>query len=175
MPAETVEYSQLKRATQTHWKIRRSNENDAGAITECVNLAYADYADRIGKPPGPMTENYKQVIALHEVHVAESTSAEQGDIMGVLVLIASPERCLLDNVAVQPKAQGTGIGGSLIRFAENRAAQMGYDRLQLYTHELMTENLALYPKLGYREFRRAIEKGYSRVYFEKIFESEDLW
>lgn len=164
----------MKSATQTSWTIRRANDNDAGAISECVNLAYVDYVDRIGKPPGPMTENYQQVIQLHEVHVVESASSEEGGIMGVLVLIASPERCLLDNVAVQPTAQGTGIGGLLIRFAENRAAQMGYDRIQLYTHELMTENLALYPKLGYREFRRVIEKGYSRVYFEKILESEEF-
>ena len=154
---------------QHTWNIRRANENDAGAIAECVNLAYTGYIDRIGKPPGPMNENYPGIIRQHEVHVAESTSSEQGEIIGVLVLITSPGRCLLDNVAVHPTAQGAGIGGSLITLAENRAAQMGYDRIELYTHELMTENLALYSRLGFREFRRVIEKGYSRVYFENIF------
>jgi hypothetical protein len=34
----------------------------------------------------------------------------------------------------------------------------------------MTENLEMYPKLGYRESRRMLEKGYQRVYFEKPLE-----
>jgi hypothetical protein len=31
----------------------------------------------------------------------------------------------------------------------------------------MTENLGLYPRLGYQQFDRRVEDGFDRVYFEK--------
>jgi hypothetical protein len=31
----------------------------------------------------------------------------------------------------------------------------------------MTENLSLYPRLGYRETRRALDDGYARVFYLK--------
>lgn len=154
------------------WAVRPANSGDVIAVSECVNSAYRHYVDLMGKLPGPMTEDYLEVIRRHEVHVVESAPAIAGSLLAVLVLIASPGRFLLDNVAVQPKAQGIGIGGSLIAFAERRAIQSGYDRIQLYTHECMTENLDMYPKLGYHESGRLLERGYQRVYFEKRFDLE---
>jgi hypothetical protein len=37
-------------------------EGDAPEIAACVNAAYRHYVERIGKPPGPMTEDYAKVI-----------------------------------------------------------------------------------------------------------------
>lgn len=152
------------------WAVRPANINDAIAVSECVNSAYRHYVDLMGKLPGPMTEDYLEVIRIHEVHVVESVPAIVGSLLAVLVLVVSPERFLLDNVAVQPKAQGLGIGRALIALAERRAMQSGYDRIQLYTHECMTKNLDMYPRLGYRESGRLLEKGYQRVYFEKLLD-----
>ena len=42
-----------------------------------------------------------------------------------------------------------------------------FDSIYLYTHEKMTENLALYVKIGYVEFDRRSEKGLDRVYMRK--------
>lgn len=39
--------------------------------------------------------------------------------------------------------------------------------MRLYTNVLMTENLALYGRLGFRETGRVSEKGYERVYMAK--------
>jgi hypothetical protein len=41
------------------------------------------------------------------------------------------------------------------------------DRLDLFTNEVMTENQAIYARLGYRETGRRTEDGYQRVYMEK--------
>ena len=35
------------------------------------------------------------------------------------------------------------------------------------TNEKMTENLTLYPRLGYCEVARRTEDGFNRVYFQK--------
>ena len=47
------------------------------------------------------------------------------------------------------------------------ARQRGLKAVHLYTNEKMTENLSLYPRLGYIEVARRMEDGFSRVYFEK--------
>jgi GNAT superfamily N-acetyltransferase len=69
---------------------------------------------------------------------------------------------------VHPGSQGTGLGRLLMDFAERRAILLGLTRLSLYTNEVMTENLAIYTHLGYREVDRHTEDGYRRVYLEKL-------
>jgi hypothetical protein len=39
--------------------------------------------------------------------------------------------------------------------------------MTLYTNEVMTENLAIYARLGYHETARRTEGGYSRVFMTK--------
>jgi ribosomal protein S18 acetylase RimI-like enzyme len=55
----------------------------------------------------------------------------------------------------------------LIAFAEREAARRGFDEITLYTNAQMTENLALYPALGYMEIGRRSEYGFDRVFFRK--------
>jgi hypothetical protein len=82
--------------------------DDVEAVAACVGDAYRHYIERIGKPPGPMLEDYAEVIR-----------------------------------------------------------QQGFAAIYLYTHEKMTENQVLYTKIGYVEYDRRVEKGYSRVYMRK--------
>ena len=56
----------------------------------------------------------------------------------------------------------------MLEFAESEAQQQGYTSIYLYTHEKMTENLALYAKIGYVEYDRRLEMGLARVYMRKI-------
>jgi len=44
---------------------------------------------------------------------------------------------------------------------------MGFAELRLYTHEAMSENIALYRRLGFEETRRRQEDGYDRVFMRK--------
>jgi hypothetical protein len=52
-------------------------------------------------------------------------------------------------------------------FAGHEAASRGLTRMALYTHEVMTENQAIYAHLGYTEVERRAEDGYRRIYMEK--------
>ncbi len=150
---------------RTGFRLRPALPADARAVSRCVAAAYSDYVSRIGKPPGPMLEDYADVIREHDVFVAVA-----GDVVvGVLVLIDSGGGLLLDNVAVDPDRQGRGIGRALIDLAEREARRRGHEALDLYTHERMVENIALYDRLGYRETGRRTENGYARVYMRKAF------
>jgi GNAT superfamily N-acetyltransferase len=144
--------------------IRCARPEDADAIRRLVLDAYGHYIARMGKPPGPMLDDYDRRIADGQAWVLE----EDGRLAGVLVLEDAPGGALLlDNVAVPPSAQGKGHGRPLVAFAEEEARRRGHGEVRLYTHVLMTENLGLYGRLGFRETGRVSEKGYERVYMAK--------
>ena len=92
---------------------------------------------------------------------------DSGRIRGVLILEHRPDGMLLNNVAVHPESQGRGHGRTLIAHAEAEARQHGYRQIWLYTHVLMTENQALYRRVGFIETGRVIEEGFDRVYMVK--------
>ncbi len=143
--------------------IRPAVAGDADAIAALVAAAYGHYVARIGKPPGPMLDDYRRVVRDHRVQVA----VEGQRIVGVVMLVETRDGILLDNVAVCPRRQGRGIGAALIAAGEAIARAAGYRNLDLYTHESMVENIARYARRGYREVARREEQGYRRVYMRK--------
>lgn len=132
--------------------LRRARAGDAAAVADLVNRAYRHYVPRIGRPPAPMLDDYPSVIGQHEVWVGE----EGGTMVAVLVLIHEKDTLLIDNIAVDPSYQGRGLGRRLMAFAESEARRQGLSSLRLITNEKMTENIALYGRLGYRETGREV-------------------
>lgn len=128
-----------------------------------VANAYQKYVERIGKPPGPMLDDYSVHVRAHAAWVAEVG----GEAVGLIVLLPEDDHLLLDNVAIDPAYRGRKIGRALLAFAEKEATRRGYPELRLYTHEKMTENLAMYPALGWEETGRGEQCGYRRVFFRK--------
>jgi len=146
--------------------LRPATSDDRPAVEAVVQRAYTPYIARIGRPPGPMTDDYAALIEAGRVSVAE----RDGSIRGILVLIPQAAAMLLDNVAVDPGAQGTGLGRMMLDHAEQAARAAGYDTISLYTNEAMTENIRLYTRLGYAETHRVEEKGLRRVYMAKALD-----
>lgn len=92
---------------------------------------------------------------------------EDGAMAGVVVLIEKYDHLLLDNVAVAPDRQGEGLGRMLLDFAAAEATRRGHREMRLYTHALMTENLDLYCRLGWKEYARGEPGGFDRVFMLK--------
>ena len=144
--------------------IRRARPEDRAAVEAIVAAAYSKYVTRIGRPPGPMLDNYAALIA------AGATSLwtePNGTIAALIVLLPKQDHLLLDNIAVSPHHQGRGIGRQLIAFAEREARRLGYPELRLYTHATMAENIVLYRRLGFVETGRGLDVGYDRVFMTK--------
>ena len=110
-----------------------------------------------------MLADYADVIRERHVTIAESG----GRLAGVLVLDRTDEGFLLENVAVDPAHKGKGLGRALLERAESEAKRAGFDSIYLYTHEKMTENQALYARIGYVEYDRRVEAGLARVFMRK--------
>ena len=110
-----------------------------------------------------MVADFPAQIGAGIVHVA----VEDELVLGFIVLYPGQDHIHVENVAVIPEHAGKGIGGKLLVFAEDEARRRRLDAVELYTNGKMTENLSLYPYLGYREIDRRMEAGFSRVYFRK--------
>jgi ribosomal protein S18 acetylase RimI-like enzyme len=145
------------------YSFRPATGADVSEVAALVNAAYGHYVERIGMLPRPMTDDYTEVIANQRVTVAES----QETIVGVIVLTVDDEGFLIDNVAVGTSHRGEGLGRALLEFAEAEARLMGFDSIHLYTHEKMTENLAIYSRIGYVEYDRRSQGEFSLVYMRK--------
>jgi GNAT superfamily N-acetyltransferase len=143
--------------------IRPATPADLAAVRMIVDAAYGHYVARIGKPPGPMLDDYAQRIAEQQAWVLEDGAG----IVGILVLEQGKNGVLLDNIAVLPDCQGKGFGRMLIGFAEAEARRCGCATINLYTHALMHENITHYRRNGFVETHRANENGYDRVYMTK--------
>src|ERR1700730_1519022 len=141
-------------------RIRAATAADVPAIAEIVDHAYRHYITRIGKPPGPMLDDYAARVSEGAVWVIE----EGAVVAALIVLLPAPNYLLLDNIAVSPARQGLGLGRQLLAFVEAEALRRGYREIRLYTHQTMVENQRLYASIGYEETGRGIEAGYDRVF-----------
>lgn len=145
--------------------LRRAEAEEESAVRDLVRACYAHYVPRIGREPMPMTDDYQARIAAGEAWVLLRDPDQA--LIGVLVLVEEPDALLLDNVAIVRAEQGRGHGRSLIAFAEEEARRRGYRTLRLFTNVKMTENIALYERLGFLETHRAGQGGFERVFMEK--------
>jgi ribosomal protein S18 acetylase RimI-like enzyme len=125
--------------------LRRASPDDVPAIAALKDAAYRPNESIIGVPSLPRIADYGEVIATHEVWLAETGGA----LDGALVLEDKPGAFTLWSIAVAPAAAGRGIGAMLMRFAEDRARELGHQAIHLYTHEKLVERVGWYQRLGY--------------------------
>ena len=144
-------------------RLRAATAADAARLGELARAAYGHYVERLGGPPRPLTDDYDEVVRGTPVTVAE----RDGGIVGFIVLGADDEGFVIDNVAVDPRHQGSGVGRALLEHAESAARGAGFDSIHLYTHPRMTENLALYERVGYVEYDRRLHGDAPLVYLRK--------
>jgi len=104
--------------------------------------------------------------------------AYEGEIVvGLIVVERRKDHDLIFSVAVNPDHAGKGIGPRLIAEAEEHARLAGKPRMTLFTNALMTRNIALYRKLGYRETGRRpnmARPGFTIVDMEKLLISPSV-
>ncbi len=149
--------------------IRQAQETDLAFVADCTRAAYQKYVERLGRAPQPATRDYRDAIAEGQVWLLE----DGGSAVGLLVVTPEPECLLIYSVAVDPAHQSRGHGRRLMGHAVSEARRQGLQALQLYTNERMSENIALYRSLGYRETRREPFKGSQVVHMSLELDATD--
>lgn len=137
------------------WHIREATIEDAYGLKTCMESAYTEYQGRMGgvRLP-PMDVDYMSEINNYPTWVVEA----QGNILGGVILSFDNDQASLANIAVDPKCQGQGIGGALMKLAESKARECNFSELHLTTHVLLHEIISLYRHLGWEETGRVETK-----------------
>jgi ribosomal protein S18 acetylase RimI-like enzyme len=128
--------------------VRRADSWDVGAVQRISAEAYIPAYEAIcGFIPKPAFEDYRPRIERGEVWILETA----GQPAAVAVLEERPDHLMIYSIAVRPEDQRKGLGASLLRFADERAAAIGVSEIRLYTNERMERNIALYRRHGFQE------------------------
>ena len=131
--------------------IRRATSADVDAVASLARDAYEKYIARIGRVPEPMSADYAAIIAEDDTWIAVDPA---GLVSGALTLRDGDDHLLIWSIAVNPAHKRSGIGRLLLDWAETQARARNRAELRLYTNERMTENQAIYERLGYTRTRR---------------------
>ena len=147
----------------TELQLRRATREDLPFARQCAVQAYSLYVDRIGREPAPMVQDFAAALKDDELEIVTASGMK----LGFLVSRLRGDHLFIENIALHPDHQGKGLARQTFALLEQRAQQAGRVALELYTNEKMTENLGLYPRLGFVETERRSEAGFNRVYFRK--------
>lgn len=143
--------------------MRPGAAGDLGAAVRIVDQAYAPYVARLGKRPGPMLDDDARCLAARQLWVVEL----QSQAVGVLVLEDAGDALLIEDVAIYPAVQGSGLGTLCLGFAAQEAQHRKRAALRLYTNAAMTENIAFSVRHGFVETLRGTHRGFDRVFMAK--------
>lgn len=133
-------------------RVEIANDDDLAEILELQVRAYQseaeiydDYSiEPLIETPLQLQEQYKHKVFLKAV----LDSKIAGSVRGYL----KRETTHIGRLAVEPKFQNQGIGTQLISYIE--AYFPTAERYELFTGNKSVNNLKLYNKLGYSEFKR---------------------
>ena len=143
--------------------VERAKAEDVFAIKLMVDAAYSKYIERLGKLPAAMNSDYDKLLETQNVYVLRLG----GRVVGSILLSRDGDAIKVNNLVVDPSAQGRGYGRALMDYAEDVARAQGLAAVTLFTNEKMHENIALYMKIGFTETGRKAEDGFNRVFFRK--------
>jgi len=128
-----------------HLELRPAEPHEAAAIAGIVRAAYARWVPAIGREPLPMRVDYAKALQEHRFDVV----VDGENIVGVIETMQRDDHIWIENVAVTPEAQGSGIGRLLLDHAERIARTAGCFEARLLTNAAFEANVALYRRRGY--------------------------
>jgi ribosomal protein S18 acetylase RimI-like enzyme len=144
--------------------VRQARPQEAAAIAALVESAFTRHIAAVGRRPAPMDDDVPARIAAGQQYVGDGPD---GSLSSSIVLVEEPDHLVVNNVAVAPSCQGRGLGRALLTFAEEEARRRGLPEVRLNTNAAMSDNIIMYPKLGYTEVGRETQNGFHRVLFVK--------
>ena len=126
-------------------QIRRAEPIEAAEIKALTRQAYMPWVAVLGREPLPMNADYAAAFKDHRFDVID----HEGAITALIQTQPRGDSLWIENIAVNPSAQGKGYGRALLNHAEALAVQAGHTMLTLYTNKLMVKNIAIYKARGF--------------------------
>ena len=143
--------------------LRKAGPDDAVAVGALTRAAYGKWVPVIGREPLPMQADPVKAIALHRVDLLE----DAGKVLALIETYRATGHLWVENLAVDPDAQGRGLGTRLMGHAETLARACDLFEMRLLTNPAFTGNLAFYQRLGFVIDRQEPFLGGSTAYLSK--------
>jgi predicted N-acetyltransferase YhbS len=144
--------------------LREAREADIPAVADVIRRAFAEYAGRLDPPSSAHGKSAERVRA--ELSDGGALVATQGqEIIGCVLYHRRADHLYLDRLAVLPEHRGQGLGRRLVAAVEQRAIELGLPRVRLSVRLALSENQALYERLGYHVQSYGTHPGYSEPTF----------
>jgi GNAT superfamily N-acetyltransferase len=125
--------------------IRRSQAEDAALLRGITRRAYAKWVPVIGREPLPMMVDYDKAVIASEIYILSTE-----DYPVAIVAFEHKQDCIyIDNLAVEPEAQGKGYGRHLLRHVEDVARRDGVRKITLLTNAAFAGNVSFYLAHGF--------------------------
>lgn len=126
--------------------LRRAEGRDAAAVADVWIASFSEALPTVTRAHDD--EDVRGWVATHLVPATECWVAEvDGEVVAMMAL--SPG--WIDQLYVVPGVQGRGIGSDLVRLALQRAADEGWEPVQLWTFQVNARARAFYARHGFRE------------------------
>lgn len=126
--------------------LQRARPSDLDALVALQRAAYAVNRPLLGVEPLPLLADYEAILRDMEVWVAREDGGRLG---GALILQVRADHLLLWSIAVDPAAQGSGLGRALLDATDERARQLGLSVVRLYTGTPLRHLIEWYGRHGY--------------------------
>ena len=139
------------------WRAR--DETDFAAILDLIRAAFA-YMDGRIDPPSSMHRLSVRAMAAHdgETWALGPRAAPHA----CMVLTPTAEGLYLGKLAVRADRRGRGLAGAMVGLAMDRALLLGHEDLILQVRVELTENRAVFERLGFRMIRQSAHPGFDR-------------
>jgi GNAT superfamily N-acetyltransferase len=125
--------------------IKRAEPEDAALVRDITRRAYAKWVQVIGREPLPMVVDYAKAVLVSDIHILSLDEVP----VAIVVLERKHDSLYIDNLAVEPAAQGKGFGRHLLQHVEREAQQYGVKKITLLTNAAFASNVSFYLAHGF--------------------------
>jgi DNA-binding MarR family transcriptional regulator/GNAT superfamily N-acetyltransferase len=146
---QTIESKQDRAATV---RLRAPRPGDLGWITHRQAVLYHQEYGWDWTYEGLVAQIFAGFIAEFDPAKEDGWVAElDGAIVGSIFLMKSPDPAIakLRLLYVEPQARGLGIGAKLVTACIERAKQLGYEKMTLWTNDILVSARRLYQAAGF--------------------------
>ena len=131
------------------FQIRMARAEDAGAISDCLQAAFARHRDEYSPEAYADTVPDTNGVSRRMREMCLFVAISEGKIVGTVGCVAKEEEGHLRGMAVMPEWQRKVVGSGLLAIAETELKKHGCRRITLDTTEPLLRAIQLYENHGY--------------------------
>ena len=150
-------------------QIRPAKLSDIPAISNLLQVAFADYYNVLGVKIKTSNETYEEIekdIEEKQVYIA---TANMFMVVGTIRFHKLGNICYISRFGVLPKWQSTGTGGLLLKQAEKYCIENNLSAMCLHTATKLSKQVRYYYKQGFYIHNTTNHLGYIRGLLIKEF------